>query len=199
MWRHAAGLTGRHTECGVLDQLVEAVTHAGESRALVVRGEAGVGKTALLEYLAEHAPDCRVARAAGVQSEMELAFAGLHQLCAPMLDRLEALPLPQHDALRTAFGMSTGPTPDRFLIGLAVLSLLSQIAEEQPLVCLIDDEQWLDRASAQLLAFVARRLGRNRWAWSSPPASPAATWRGCQRWWSGACPRPTRGRCWIRC
>jgi DNA-binding CsgD family transcriptional regulator len=159
VWRHAAGLTGRHAECGVLDQLVEAVRHAGESRALVVRGEAGVGKTALLEYLAGHAPGCRVARAAGVQSEMELAFAGLHQLCAPMLDRLEALPVPQRDALRTAFGISAGPAPDRFLIGLAVLSLLSHVAEEQPLVCLVDDQQWLDHASAQVLAFVARRLG----------------------------------------
>ena len=159
MWRPATGLTGRHTERGVLDQLVEAVKHAGESRALVVHGEAGVGKTALLEYLAGHAPGCRVARAAGVQSEMQLAFAGLHQLCAPMLDRLEALPLPQRDALRTAFGTSCGPAPDRFLIGLAVLSLLSHIAEEQPLVCLVDDEQWLDHTSAQVLAFVARRLG----------------------------------------
>jgi DNA-binding CsgD family transcriptional regulator len=153
------GLTGRHTECGVLDELVEAVRHAGESRPLVVHGEAGVGKTALLEYLACHASGCRVARASGVQSEMELAFAGLHQLCAPMLDRLEALPAPQRDALRTAFGMSAGPAPDRFLIGLAVLSLLSHVAEDQPLVCLIDDEQWLDQCSAQTIAFVARRLG----------------------------------------
>ena len=118
-----------------------------------------MGKTALLEYLTGHAHGCQVARTAGVQSEMELAFAGLHQLCAPMLDRLEALPVPQRDALRTAFGMSAGPPPDRFLIGLAVLSLLSQAAEEQPLVCLVDDEQWLDHASAQILAFVARRLG----------------------------------------
>ncbi|NDU72102.1 AAA family ATPase [Actinomadura sp. DSM 109109] len=154
-----AGLTGRHTECGVLDQLIEAIVQAGESRALVLHGEAGVGKTALLDYLAEHAQGCRVARAAGVQSEMELAFAGLHQLCAPMLDRLEALPLPQRDGLRTAFGLSAGPPPDRFLIGLAVLSLLSHVAEERPLVCLVDDEQWLDQASAQVLAFVARRLG----------------------------------------
>ncbi|HMG65811.1 MAG TPA: AAA family ATPase, partial [Streptosporangiaceae bacterium] len=159
VWRHASGLTGRHTERETLDQLVEAVVHAGESRALVVHGEAGVGKTALLEYLAGHALGGRVARAAGVQSEMELAFAGLHQLCAPMLDRLENLPLPQRDALRTAFGMSAGPVPDRFLIGLAVLSLLSDVAEAQPLVCLVDDEQWLDHASAQVLAFVARRLG----------------------------------------
>jgi predicted ATPase len=146
-------------ECGVLDRLVRAVRDAGESRALVVHGEAGVGKTALLEHLAAHAPGCRVARTAGVQSEMELAFAGLYQLCAPMLDRLEALPLPQRDALRTAFGMSAGSAPDPFLIGLAVLSLLSQVAEEQPLVCLVDDEQWLDYATVRILAFVARRLG----------------------------------------
>ena len=124
----------------------------------MVRGEPGVGKTALLEYVVEQASGCRVARAAGVQSEMELAFAGLHQLCAPMLDRLERLPVPQRDALRTAFGVSPGPAPDRFLVGLAVLSLLSDVAEEQPLICLVDDEQWLDRASAQVLAFVARRL-----------------------------------------
>jgi hypothetical protein len=151
-------LTGRRAECGVLVLLVDAV-RAGESRALVLHGEPGVGTSALLEYLAGHASGCRVARAAGVQSEMELAFAGLHQLCAPLLDRLSALPPPQRDALSTAFGMSTGPAPDRFLIGLAVLSLLSHAAEEQPLVCLVEDEQWLDRASAQVLAFVARRLG----------------------------------------
>src|SRR5262245_23737379 len=159
VWRHARGLTGRHIECEVLDHLVEAVRDTGESRALVVHGDAGTGKTALLEYLAGHAPGCRVARAVGVQSEMELAFAGLHQLCAPMLDRLEALPTPQRDALLTAFGMSAGPAPDRFLIGLAVLNLLSNVAEGQPLVCLVDDEQWLDHASTQVLAFVARRLG----------------------------------------
>ncbi|KUN38386.1 LuxR family transcriptional regulator [Streptomyces olivochromogenes] len=122
-------------------------------------GEPGVGKTALLEYLAVQALGCRVVRAAGVQSEMELAFAGLHQLCAPLLDRLEHLPGPQRDALRTAFGMSEGPAPNRFLVGLAVLGLLSEVAEQRPLICLIDDEQWLDRASAQVLAFVARRLG----------------------------------------
>jgi hypothetical protein len=142
----------------VLDRLVEAV-RAGESQALVVHGEAGVGKTALLEYLAGHAAGCRVARAAGVQSEMELAYAGLHQLCAPMLDRLDDIPRPQGDALRTAFGTSAGQAPDRFLVGLAVLSLLSHLAERQPLIGLIDDGQWLDHASAQVLAFVARRLG----------------------------------------
>src|SRR4029453_4063599 len=119
----------------------------------------GVGKTALLEYLGGRAPGCRIERAAGVQSEMELAFAGLHQLCAPMLDRLEAGPGPQREALQTAFGMSAGPAADRFLVGLAVLSLMSAVAERQPLICLVDDGQWLDYASRAVLAFVARRLG----------------------------------------
>jgi DNA-binding CsgD family transcriptional regulator len=153
----AAPLRGRRAESTALDGLVEAV-RAGESRVLVVRGEPGVGKTALLDHLAGRAAGCRVVRAAGVQSEMELAFAGLHQLCAPMLDHLEAIPVPQRDALRIAFGLGAGPAPDRFLIGLAVLSLLSEVAAERPLVCVIDDEQWLDRASAQALGFVARRL-----------------------------------------
>jgi DNA-binding CsgD family transcriptional regulator len=153
----ATELRGRSSECAVLARLAAAV-RAGESRALVLRGEAGVGKTALLDYLAMQASACRVARAVGVQSEMELAFAGLHQLCAPMLDHLEHLPAPQRDALRTAFGLSSGPVPDRFLVALAVLGLLSDVAGERPLVCVVDDEQWLDRASAQALAFVARRL-----------------------------------------
>ena len=118
-----------------------------------------MGKTALLDHLAGQASGCRVARAAGVQSEMELAFAGLHQLCAPMLDRLERLPGPQREALAIAFGVGAGPAPDRFLVALAVLGLLSEVAGEQPLVCLVDDQQWLDRASAQVLGFVARRLG----------------------------------------
>jgi DNA-binding CsgD family transcriptional regulator len=154
----AVELTGRDAERRVLDRLVGAV-RAGNSRALVVHGEPGVGKTALLEYLAEHAPGCRVARAGGVQSEMELAFAGLHQLCAPLLGWLEAVPAPQRDALQTAFGLRAGPAADRFLVGLAVLSLLSAVAEERPLVCLVDDGQWLDHASRTVLAFVARRLG----------------------------------------
>ncbi len=151
------GLTGRRSECDVLDRLVDAV-RAGESRALVVAGEPGAGKTALLDYLAGRADGFRVARAAGVQSEMELAFAGLQQLCAPMLDYVDRLPVPQRDALRTAFGLSAGPAPDRFLEGLAVLSLLAEVAGERPLLCLVDDQQWLDRASAQALGFVARRL-----------------------------------------
>jgi DNA-binding CsgD family transcriptional regulator len=154
----AMKLVGRHAEREVLDRLIEAV-RAGESRALVLSGEAGVGKTALLDYLAGRASEYRVERAVGVQSEMELPFAALHQLCAPMLEKLQALPAPQRDALEIAFGMSSGSAPDRFLVGLAVLSLLSEVAEEQPLVCLVDDEQWVDRASAQVLGFVARRLG----------------------------------------
>jgi hypothetical protein len=153
----AAEIVGRRSEMDVLDRLIEDV-RAGESRTLVVRGEPGVGKTALLDYIVEQASGFRIARAAGVQSEMELAFAALHQLLAPILDRLERLPAPQRDALRTAFGLSPGLPPDPFLVALAVLSLLSAVAEEQPLICLVDDEQWLDRASAQVLAFVARRL-----------------------------------------
>jgi DNA-binding NarL/FixJ family response regulator len=150
-------LRGRRRESAVLDRLLESV-RAGESRVLVVHGEAGVGKSALLEYVAARASGCRVARAAGVQSEMELAFAGLHQLIAPMLDHVKRLPAPQRDALLTAFGLADGAAPNRFLVGLAVLGVLSNVADDQPLVCLVDDTQWLDCASAQALGFVARRL-----------------------------------------
>jgi DNA-binding CsgD family transcriptional regulator len=151
------GLLGRRTECEMLDRVV-ATVRAGESAVLVVRGEAGVGKSALLACLIERASGFRVARAAGVESEMELPFAGLHQLCGPMLERLDRLPAPQRDALATAFGLSAGDPPDRFLVGLAVLSLLSEVAEDRPLICAVDDAQWQDRASTQTLAFVARRL-----------------------------------------
>lgn len=154
----APGLTGRRAERAALGRLVE-VVRAGESRALMVHGEPGAGKTALLEELAERAADFSIARAAGVQWEMELPFAGLHQLCVPMLDGLDGLPAPQRDALRTGFGMSAGPVPDRLLLGLAVLGLLADAAADRPLLCLIDDLQWLDRTSARVLAFVARRLG----------------------------------------
>ena len=150
-------LHGRRGEREVLDRLLASV-RAGQSRVLVLRGEAGIGKTALLGYLLERASGCRIARAAGVESEMELAFAGLHQLCAPFLDRIECLPDPQRAALGAAFGLRDGDAPDRFAVGLAVLSLLSDVAREQPLVCVVDDAQWLDRASAHALAFVARRL-----------------------------------------
>jgi DNA-binding CsgD family transcriptional regulator len=125
----------------------------------VIRGEAGMGKTALLEYLAGRAADCRVISVTSVQSEMELAFAALHQLCRPVLDELEGLPAPQRNALRITFGLHEGPVPDRFLVGLAVLSVLAEAAADRPLVCVVDDAQWLDRASARVLAFVARRLG----------------------------------------
>ena len=155
--RPPAGLIDRESERDVLERLVAGV-RAGQSRVLVLRGEAGVGKTALLRHLSEASDGCRIARAAGVESEMELAFAGLHALCAPMLGRLQHLPGPQRDALSTAFGLSAGPPPDRFLVGLAVLSLLADAAEERPLVCIVDDAQWLDRVSAETLAFVARRL-----------------------------------------
>ncbi|WP_328504786.1 AAA family ATPase [Streptomyces sp. NBC_00457] len=150
-------LHGRRSECGALDQLAS-VVEAGHSAVLVLRGEAGIGKSALLDYMAERASAHRIARGAGVESEMELPFAGLHQVCAPFLGRLERLPGPQGEALATAFGLRTGPPPDRFLVGLAVLSLLADVAAEEPLFCLVDDAQWLDRVSAQTLAFVARRM-----------------------------------------
>jgi DNA-binding CsgD family transcriptional regulator len=150
-------LLGRQRQREALAGLIEDL-RSGHGWALVVHGEAGVGKSALLGYAVEMAPDMRVIRAVGVESEMELAFAGLHQLCAPLLDRLEWLAAPQRDALGIAFGLRGGGTPDRFLVGLAALTLLSEAAEKRPLLCLVDDAQWLDRASAQALAFVARRL-----------------------------------------
>ena len=152
-----APLRGRAEECGLLDGLVADVRR-GEGRSLVVRGEAGIGKTALLRYLIESASDMTVVRAVGVESDMELAYASLHQLCVPLLGRVEALPPPQREALRVAFGETEGPPPDRLLLGLGVLSLLSEVAEERPLLCIVDDAQWLDQASALTLAFVARRL-----------------------------------------
>jgi DNA-binding CsgD family transcriptional regulator len=157
----AAGLIDRVSERDALDWLVDAV-RGGQGQALVVRGDPGVGKTVLLDHLAGQARLCRVARVVGVQSEMELAFAGLHQLCAPMLSQAEHLPVPQRDALRTAFGIGAGPPPDRFMMGLATLGLLSEVAGERPLIALIDDEQWLDQASAQALGFAARRLAADR-------------------------------------
>src|SRR5687768_8627671 len=155
--RSPSGLLDRDSERDVLERLVAGV-RAGQSRVLVLHGEPGVGKTALLGHLSAAAEGCRIARAAGVESEMELAVAGLHALCGPMLGRLGDLPSPQRGALSTAFGLSAGPPPDRFMVGLAVLSLLADVAEERPLVCIVDDAQWLDRVSAQTLAFVARRL-----------------------------------------
>jgi DNA-binding CsgD family transcriptional regulator len=150
-------LLDRHAERAVLDRLLNAA-RGGRSGVLVVRGEPGVGKTALLDYAIQSAAGLRIARVAGVESEMELAFAALQQCCLPMLDRLERLPDPQRDALGVALGLRAGEAPDRFLIGLAALSLLSETAEDQPLLCVVDDAQWLDRASAQAMGFVARRL-----------------------------------------
>ena len=150
-------LLGRRRESEVLERLLTDA-RAGRSGVLVVRGEAGVGKSALLDDLAARAEGFRIARAVGVESEMELPYAGLHQLCTPYLDRIDQLPGPQLDALGTAFGLRTGPAPDRFLVGLAVLSLLAEAAEEQPLLCIVDDAQWIDGVTAQTLAFVARRL-----------------------------------------
>lgn len=148
---------GRGIECEALDQLV-AGARAGRSGVLVLRGEPGIGKTALLEHLVQLGSGCRIARVVGVQADMELAFAGVHQLCGPLLDRLDHLPRPQRDAIGVAFGLCAGPAPDRFLVSLGVLGLLSEAADDRPVVCVVDDAQWLDHASAQVLAFVARRL-----------------------------------------
>jgi DNA-binding CsgD family transcriptional regulator len=151
------GLRGRTDECALLDDLVSTIRR-GESRSLVLWGEAGIGKTALLEYLVASAAGLRVVRAVGVESGMELGYANLHELCASLLHRLDGLPAPQRRALEIVFGLNGGAAPDRFLVALGVLSLLSEAAEEGPLLCVVDDAQWLDQASALTLAFVARRL-----------------------------------------
>ena len=155
--RLSGSLRGRADECALLEGLIEDLRR-GRSRSMILRGEAGIGKTALLEHLISSAGDSLVLRAVGVESEMELAYASLHQLCAPLLDRLGALPAPQRAALEVVFGLGEGAAPDRFLVGLGVLGLFSAAAEERPLLCVIDDAQWLDRASAMTLAFVSRRL-----------------------------------------
>ncbi|MBD0674005.1 AAA family ATPase, partial [Streptomyces sp. CBMA156] len=180
--RGLRGLRGRRGECGALDQVI-AGARTGRGQVLVLRGEPGVGKSALLEYLVGGAAGCRILRAVGVESEMELAFAGLHQLCVPLMGHLDRIPGPQRDALSVAFGLSAGSAPDRFLVGLAVLSLLAEAAEERPLVCVVDDAQWLDRVSAQTLAFVARRLLAERVALvfavrASAPAADGDPFRG---------------------
>ena len=150
-------LRGRAAECEMLRAVVTTV-QAGSHQVLVLRGEAGVGKTALLGYVSEMASEFRCVQVAGVESDMELAFAGLQQLCAPLMDRFDELPPPQREALNVAFGRGVGPTPDRFLVGLAVLSLMAAATNDQPLLCIIDDAQWLDQVSVQTLSFVARRL-----------------------------------------
>jgi DNA-binding CsgD family transcriptional regulator len=155
--RRAIRLLGRRAECEALDRLLTNVL-AGQSQVTVLRGDAGVGKSALLDYVSGRVEGWHVAETVGVESEMELAYAALHVLSAPMLDHLDRLPPPQRDALATVFGLSGGPAPDQFLVGLATLSLFAEVAERQPLICIVDDAQWLDRASAQILGFVARRL-----------------------------------------
>src|SRR5919112_4452187 len=177
----AAGreLRGRRTACTILDRVIADV-RSGRGRALLIRGEAGVGKSALLDYLVRRSTGCTVARAAGVESEMELPFAGLHQLCAPMLHLRDRLPGPQSDALAVAFGYGVGSPPDRFLVGVAVLGLLAVVSEDRPLLCVIDDGQWLDQASVQTLTFVSRRLFAERigvvFSAREPLAGPV--WRG---------------------
>src|SRR3954453_4428257 len=148
---------GRSGECDVLERLLE-TAHGGQSAVLLIRGEAGIGKTALIRYTARQAAGFRVAEIAGVEAEMELPFAGLHRLCAPMLAQLDALPAPQQHALRVSFGLSSGDAPDRFLVALAVLTLFAEVAGERPLLCLVDDAHWLDAATSQGLGFLARRL-----------------------------------------
>jgi hypothetical protein len=151
------GFLGRTSERDALDGLLAEV-RGGQSAVLVIRGEAGIGKTALLRYAARQAAGFRVAQVTGVEAEMELPFAGIHQLCARMLDKRDVLPRPQRDALSVALGLATGDVPDRFLVAVAVLGLLSAVAEERPLLCLVEDAQWLDAASSQVLGFVARRV-----------------------------------------
>jgi hypothetical protein len=190
-------LLDRQRERAALDDLLRNL-RSGRGRALVVRGEAGVGKSALLEYVVAAASDMRVARSSGVESEMELPFAGLHLLCAPLLDRLEGLPGPQRDALGVAFGLRAGGVPDRFLVGLAVLTLLSEAAGDRPLLCVVDDAQWLDRASAQVLAFAARRLLAEPVGLIFAAREPGEQFRGLPDLEVRACRTRTPGRCWAR-
>lgn len=180
--RSSQPLRGRDDECETLLGLLRSA-RSGRSGVLVVHGDAGIGKTALLDYLVDQASDCRVLRAAGVETEMELAFAGLHQLCHPLLDGVDELPPPQAEALGTAFGMRSGSPPDRFLIGLGVLTLLSEHTGDRPLVCVIDDAQWLDQASLQGLTFVARRLAAESvvMVFAARPGDSEQAWMGLPR------------------
>src|SRR6202023_3605629 len=170
-------LLDRLAERAALGQLLESA-RGGRSGALVVHGEAGVGKTALLEDAIASAAGMRIARVAGVESEMELAYAALQQLCAQLLDGLDRLPDPQREALGLVFGLRAGEAPDRFLVGLAALSLLADAASKQPLFCVIDDAQWLDRASAQAIGFVARRLFAEQVALVVATREPGGEFRG---------------------
>ena len=189
-----AGLRGRASECALLDELVAAIRR-GESRSLVLRGEAGIGKTALLDYLIASASDLTVVRAVGVESDMELGFASLQQLCAPLLDRLPELPDPQRRAMEIVFGLSAGPAPDRFFVGLAVLGLFAAAAEQRPLLCVVDDAQWLDQASALTLAFVTRRLLAEPVGIVFSAREPGEELRHLPSWRCAACTTATPARC----
>ena len=160
-WQEGFVLLDRRAERAAIDRVLNAV-RSGLSSTLVLRGGPGTGKSTLLKYAVEAAPDLRVSRIAGVESEISMEFAGLHQLLVPCLPRLDDLPPPQRGALRVAFGQEAGPPPEQFLVGLAALTLLSRAAEAQPLLCIVDDAHWLDPESAQVLGFVARRLCADR-------------------------------------
>ena len=193
-------LFGRAGELEILGQLV-ADARSGRSAVLVVRGEPGIGKTALLRHLVGEAPGFRVIRGAGVESEMELPFAGLHQLCAPMLGRLDRLAEPQRHGLSVAFGLAPGAKPDRFLVALAALSLLAEASEEQPLLCVVDDAQWLDQASALVLGFVGRRLLAEPVALVFAARRPAASpdhLAGLPEFRLGGLDESRLARCWRR-
>ena len=166
-------LLDRRTERAAIDRILNAV-RSGFSGTLVLRGGPGVGKSTLLHYAVEAAPDLRVCGIAGVESEISMEFGGLHQLLVPCLSELDDLPPPQRGALRVAFGQEAGPPPERFLVGLATLTLLSRAAEAQPLLCIVDDAHWLDPESAQVLGFVARRLYADRVGLIAGVGEPAA-------------------------
>src|ERR1700722_12352958 len=170
-------LLGRERERGALDRVLDAA-RGGHGGVLVIRGEPGVGKTALLEYAIEGGREFRIARTSGVQAEMEFPYAAAQQLCFPILHLMEHLPEPQREALDVAFGLRGGPTPNPFLVGLAILGLLSEAAEEQLLLSVVDDAQWLDRASAQVLGFVARRLLAEKLALVFATREPGGTLAG---------------------
>src|SRR5256884_59014 len=170
-------LVGRRRERELLEKLLESA-RAGRGAVLVVHGEPGVGKTALLDYVVQKGDGLRIARTVGVEGEIELPFAALQQLCAPILALRLSLPPPQRDALGVAFGLAPGNAPNPFLVGLAVLGLLSEAVEEQPLLCVVDDAQWLDRASAQTLAFVARRLSAESGAMGFAARGPGENFPG---------------------
>src|SRR6266481_3655252 len=171
-WREEFTLLDRRAERAAIDQVLDAV-RSGLSGTLVLRGGPGVGKSTLLQYAVAAAPDLQVCGIAGVESEISMEFGGLHQLLVPCLPQLEELPPPQRGALRVAFGQEAGPPPERFLVGLATLTLLSRAAEEQPLLCIIDDAHWLDPESAQVLGFVARRLCADRVGFIAGIGEPA--------------------------